>query len=166
MKDEKVMALMAIDTQEAGLGIVTGDRWEVVDTLTSGVAGKHRQGGQSARRFERPRENDLNEYYHRIADHAHKIFIDENVVDGVIIGGPGPTKENFLKEEYLDYRLQKNVIATIDCSYSGAEGIREILDKVNEQILTEYRLMEEKKLIKRFMGEVHFRSGARCIWYY
>ena len=160
MKDEKVMALMAIDTQEAGLGIVTGDRWEVVDTLTSGVAGKHRQGGQSARRFERLRENDLNEYYHRIADHAHKIFIDENVVDGVIIGGPGPTKENFLKEEYLDYRLQKNVIATIDCSYSGAEGIREILDKVNEQgILTEYRLMEEKKLIKRFMGEVHSGRG-------
>ena len=67
MKDEKIMALMAIDTQEAGLGIVTGDRWEVVDTLTSGVAGKHRQGGQSARRFERLRENDLNEYYHRIA---------------------------------------------------------------------------------------------------
>src|ERR1044071_4070183 len=77
MRDEKVIGLLAIDSQEAGLGILTGDRWEVIDTLTSGVAGKHRQGGQSARRFERLRENELNEYFHRIAEHAQKIFIDE-----------------------------------------------------------------------------------------
>ena len=78
----------------------------------------------------------------------------------MIVGGPGPTKENFLKEEYLDYRLQKNIIATIDCSYSGDEGIREILDKVHEQgILNDYRLMEEKRLMKKFMTEVYSERG-------
>jgi peptide chain release factor subunit 1 len=160
LKDEKVIGLLAIDSQEAGLGILTGDRWEVVDSLTSGVAGKHRQGGQSARRFERLRENELNEYFHRIADHAQKIFIDEHKINGLIVGGPGPTKENFLKEEYLDYRLQNSVIATIDGSYSGSEGVREILDKVNEQgIITEYRLLDEKKLIKKFMSQVYSDQG-------
>jgi peptide chain release factor subunit 1 len=160
LRDEKVIGLLAIDSQEAGLGILTGDRWEVIDTLTSGVAGKHRQGGQSARRFERLRENELNEYFHRIADHAQKIFIDEYKINGLILGGPGPTKENFLKEEYLDYRLQNNVVATIDSSYSGREGVREILEKVNEQgIITEYRLLEEKKLIKKFMSQVYSNEG-------
>jgi peptide chain release factor subunit 1 len=160
LRDEKVIGLLAIDSQEAGLGILTGDRWEVIDTLTSGVAGKHRQGGQSARRFERLRENELNEYFHRIADHAQKIFIDEYKINGLILGGPGPTKENFLKEEYLDYRLQNNVVATIDSSYSGSEGVREILEKVNEQgIITEYRLLEEKKLIKKFMSQVYSNEG-------
>lgn len=160
LRDEKVIGLLAIDSQEAGLGILTGDRWEVIDTLTSGVAGKHRQGGQSARRFERLRENELNEYFHRIADHAQKIFIDEYKINGLILGGPGPTKENFLKEEYLDYRLQNNVVATIDSSYSGSEGVREILEKVNEQgIITEYRLLEEKKLIKKFMSHVYSNEG-------
>ena len=77
MKDDKVVGILSLDTQEAGFGILTGDRWEVVESLTSGVAGKHRQGGQSARRFERLRDNELNEYYHRVADYAQKIFIDE-----------------------------------------------------------------------------------------
>ncbi|MFZ0629239.1 MAG: peptide chain release factor aRF-1, partial [Nitrososphaeraceae archaeon] len=160
LRDEKVIGLLAIDSQEAGLGILTGDRWEVIDTLTSGVAGKHRQGGQSARRFERLRENELNEYFHRIAEHAQKIFIDGHKISGLIVGGPGPTKENFLKEEYLDYRLQNNVLATIDISYSGSEGIRELLEKVNEQgIISEYRLLEEKKLVKKFMSQVYSDEG-------
>ena len=160
LRDEKVIGLLAIDSQEAGLGILTGDRWEVIDTLTSGVAGKHRQGGQSARRFQRLRENELNEYFHRIAEHAYKIFIDEHKINGLIIGGPGPTKENFLKEEYLDYRLQNSVLATIDSSYSGSEGVRELLEKVNEQgIISEYRLLEEKKLVKKFMSHVYSDEG-------
>lgn len=160
MKDDKVIGILSLDTQEAGLGILTGDRWEVVESLTSGVAGKHRQGGQSARRFERLRDNELNEYYKRVADYSQKIFIDEYPVKGIIVGGPGPTKENFLREEYLDYRLQNNVIAVLDSSYSGGEGVRELIDKVNEQgIMMEYRLMEEKKIIKNFMSEVHSGKG-------
>jgi len=160
MKDDKVIGILAIDTQEAGLGIMTGDRWEVVETFTSGVAGKHRQGGQSARRFERLRDNELNEYYHRVADHAQTIFIDQYSVKGLIVGGPGPTKDNFLREEYLDYRLQNNVISVLDSSYSGDEGVRELIEKINEQgIMGELRLMEEKKLVKKFISEVHLGKG-------
>ena len=160
MKDDKVIGILSLDTQEAGFGILTGDRWEVVESLTSGVAGKHRQGGQSARRFERLRDNELNEYYHRVADYGQKIFIDEYNVKGIIVGGPGPTKDGFLKEEYLDYRLQNNVIAVLDSSYSGSEGVREIIDKVNEQgIMADYRLMEEKKIVKNFIREVYTGKG-------
>src|ERR687890_994584 len=160
LKDEKVIGIIAIDTQETGLGILTGDRWQTIETLTSGVAGKHRQGGQSARRFERLRENELNEYYHRVADHAKKVFLDQYDIKGTIVGGPGPTKENFLKEEYLDYRLQKSVIATLDTSYSGGEGVRELIEKAQKEgILQEFRVMEEKQLIKKFMAEVHSGRG-------
>jgi peptide chain release factor subunit 1 len=160
MKDDKVIGILSLDTQEAGFGILTGDRWEVVESLTSGVAGKHRQGGQSARRFERLRDNELNEYYHRVADYSQKIFIDEYDVKGIIIGGPGPTKEGFIREEYLDYRLQNNVIAVLDSSYSGSEGVRELIDKVNDQgIMADYRLMEEKKIVKRFISEVYSGKG-------
>src|ERR671931_2101864 len=160
MKDDKAIGILAIDTQEAGLGILSGDRWEVIDSLTSGVAGKHRQGGQSARRFERLRDNELNDYYHRIAEHVKKVFIDQYNVKGIVVGGPGPTKENFLKEEYLDYRLQKSVIAILDSSYSGDEGVRELIEKAQKDgILQEYRVMEEKQLVKKFMGEVHSGRG-------
>ena len=160
LKDDKVIGIISIDTQETGLGILTGERWQAVETLTSGVAGKHRQGGQSARRFERLRDNELNEYYHRVADYSQKIFIDEYPVKGLVIGGPGPTKDTFIREEYLDYRLQNNIISILDTSYTGGEGIREIIDKVNEQgIMSEFRSMEEKKLVKKFMGEVYSGKG-------
>lgn len=160
MKDDKVIGILSIDTQETGIGILTGDHWDVIDSLTSGVAGKHRQGGQSARRFERLRENELNEYYHRVAEHVKQVFLDHYNVKGTIVGGPGPTKENFLKEEYLDYRLQKSVIATLDTSYSGGEGVRELIEKAQKEgILQEFRVMEEKQLIKKFMTEVHSGRG-------
>ena len=160
LNDDKIIGILALDTQEAGIGILTGDRWEIIDRMTSGVAGKHRQGGQSARRFERLRENELNEYYHRVADHAKRVFIDQFSVKGIIVGGPGPTKENFIKEEYLDYRLQNNVIETLDISYSGEEGVREIIDKINDLgIMAEYRLMEEKNIVRKFMSEVHSTNG-------
>jgi peptide chain release factor subunit 1 len=160
MKDDKVIGILSIDTQETGIGILTGDHWEVIDSITSGVAGKHRQGGQSARRFERLRENELNEYYHRVAEHAKQVFLDQYNIKGAIVGGPGPTKENFLKEEYLDYRLQKSVIATLDTSYSGGEGVRELIEKAQKEgILQEFRVMEEKQLIKKFMTEVHSGRG-------
>lgn len=160
LKDDRAMGLLTVDTQEAGLGILSGDRWEVEDTLTSGVSGKHRQGGQSARRFERLRDNELNEYYKRIADRAQRILIDQHKVKGLIVGGPGPTKDTFLKEEYLDYRLQGNVVAVLDTSYSGEEGVRELVDKVNEEgVMDGYRLMEEKKIVKRFMKEVYSDKG-------
>jgi peptide chain release factor subunit 1 len=65
-----------------------------------------------------------------------------------------------LKEEYLDYRLQKSVIATLDTSYSGEEGVREVLDKARrEGVLQEYRLMEEKQIMEKFMNEVHGGKG-------
>ena len=160
LKDDKAIGILAIDTQESGMGILSGNQVKTIDSLTSGVAGKHRQGGQSARRFERLRENELNEYYHRVADHAKQVFIDQFNIRGLIVGGPGPTKENFLKEEYLDYRLQKSVIATLDTSYSGEEGVREILDKAQQDgILQEYRLMQEKQIMKKFMAEVHSGKG-------
>jgi peptide chain release factor subunit 1 len=160
LKDDKVIGIISIDTQETGLGILTGDRWQTIETLTSGVAGKHRQGGQSARRFERLRDNELNEYYRRVAEYAQKIFIDQFTVKGLIVGGPGPTKDNFIKEEYLDYRLQNNVISILDTSYSGDEGVREIIDKVNDQgIMSEFRLMEEKKIVKKFLSEVYSGKG-------
>jgi peptide chain release factor subunit 1 len=124
------------------------------------VSGKHRQGGQSARRFERLRDNELNEYYKRIAERAHRILIDQHKVKGLIVGGPGATKDTFLREEYLDYRLQGNVVAVLDTSYSGEEGVRELVDKVNEEgVMDGYRLMEEKKIVKRFMKEVYSDRG-------
>jgi len=158
LKEEKVIGLLSIDATEAAIGILAGTRLEVVDEVTSGVSGKHRAGGQSARRFERLREMELTEYYHRVARHANKALLEDHNVQGLIIGGPGGTKDEFLKGEYLDYRLRKMILAVLDTSYAGRDGLRELVDKASD-ILQDVRLIEEKKLVTRFLKEVNSTDG-------
>lgn len=158
IKEEKIIGIISMDNTEAGLGIVSGNRLEVVDVVTSGVSGKHRAGGQSARRFERLREAEINDYFNRLARHATKVFLEQYSIKGLVIGGPGPTKDYFLKGEYLDYRLQDNVLAVVDTSYSGREGIRETIDRA-QSVLQDLRIIEEKELVKKFLNEVSSDKG-------
>lgn len=158
LKDDNLIGFLAIDTKDAGWGLLHGDKIEVLRETSSGVAGKHRQGGQSARRFERLREMELSYYYNRVAEVTKEFFIDIYPIKGLIVSGPGPTKEDFLKSNYLEYRLQNMVIATLDTSYSGSEGIREAFLKAQD-VLSDFRLSEEKKLVEKLFREINSHSG-------
>jgi peptide chain release factor subunit 1 len=158
LKAEKVYGILSLDSNEAGIGILSGDRLDIEDLMTSGISGKTRKGGQSARRYERGREMELTYFFNRVSEHVTRIFITDHKVSGIIVGGPGPTKENFLKGGYLDYRLQNNIIEVIDISYSGREGIREIVEKASDK-LQDVRLIEERKLVQKFLGEINRPNG-------
>ena len=154
IKEVDVIGVISIDSTEAGLGVLTGAKTVVDEVLTSGVGGKTRAGGQSARRYERLREMNLSGYYRRVAEHAKKLFLEQNKIKGLIISGPGPTKDSFLKSDYLDYRLKEKILAEVDGAYSGAEGVREAIEKSSD-VLKDMRVIEEKKLIQRFLSEIH-----------
>ena len=158
LREQNVIGVLALDATEAGLGIVSGDMWNVVDTISSGVSGKTRKGGQSARRYERLREMELTDYFNRLADHAKKSFLDQHPIKGLIVSGPGPTKDEFVRDGYLDYRLQNVIVGTLDTGYSGREGVRETVMK-SDNLLQSVRFMEEKKLIDRFFREVNSDTG-------
>jgi peptide chain release factor subunit 1 len=159
LREEKVYGILAIDASEVGIGILSGESFEIVNVMTSGISGKTRKGGQSARRYERGREMELTYFYHRVADHANRIFLEDNKVTGLILGGPGYTKEDFLKTEFLNYQIRKNIVAVIDTAYSGREGVRELVDKAADK-LQDVRLFDEKKLVQRFLSEVNRQNGV------
>ncbi|MDG6950132.1 MAG: peptide chain release factor aRF-1, partial [Nitrososphaerota archaeon] len=158
LRDDKVFGLLAIDSSDVGLGILSGGSLEIVDLMTSGISGKTRKGGQSARRYERGREMELTYFFNRVSEHTTRTFIDSNKITGLIVGGPGPTKDEFLKGEYLHYELQKKVVAVLDLGYSGREGVRELVEKASD-ILKDVRLIEEKRLVQKFLGEVNRQGG-------
>jgi peptide chain release factor subunit 1 len=158
LQDDNIIGLLAIDAKDAGWGLLHGDKLEVLKQTGSGVAGKHRQGGQSAKRFQKLREMELQYYFNRVAEITREYFIDIYQVKGLIVSGPGPTKEEFVNKEYLEYRLQNNIIATIDASYSGAEGIREAFAKCSD-ILSNFRMVEEKKIIEKLFQEINTNTG-------
>jgi len=150
--------LIAMDRGEAAIAVLRGKSVEIVDRVTSGVPGKHKAGGQSARRFARIIEQMAHEYYKRVGEHANKIFLSLNDLSGIIIGGPGPTKEEFAKGDYLHYELKKKVLAVLDIGYSGEEGIYELL-RASSGILKDVEYFKEKKVVQEFFKHVVNDTG-------
>ncbi len=158
LKDENLIGFLAIDAKDTGWGLLHGDKIEVLSETGSGVAGKHRQGGQSAKRFQKLREMELTYYFNRVAGTTKEYFIDIYPIKGLIISGPGPTKEDFINGDYLEYRLQEMIIDTIDSSYSGSEGIREAFAKAGD-ILSGFRMVEEKQIVEKLFQHINSHSG-------
>jgi peptide chain release factor subunit 1 len=158
LREKETFGILLIDTSEATIATLQGKRMEIVRELTSGVPGKTRAGGQSARRYERLRDMRLQEYFTRVGQHANEIFLPIETLKGLIIAGPGPTKYDFEKGEYLNYMLKNKIIDTIDTAYVEEQGVKEVVDKAPE-IMRKVRYIEEKQIMQQFLYEVGHDTG-------
>jgi peptide chain release factor subunit 1 len=158
MDVKEIYGLAVIDRKEATIATLKGKRVDIIKHLTSGVPGKHKAGGQSQRRFDRLIDLAAHEFKKRIGDHMNDAFLPLEGLEGIIIGGPGHTKEEFLKGDYLQYELHNKVITTVDTSYTGEFGIREVIDK-SMNILEEIDVMKEKQLVQKFLKELIHERG-------
>jgi peptide chain release factor subunit 1 len=150
--------LLVIGRKESAVGYIRGNTVEVVKEFTSGIHSKHQAGGQSQRRFERLNEEAEMAFYRRISDVVNDIFLNLENFQGIFVGGPGPSKEKFVKDESLDYRLREKIIDVVDIGYSGAEGIRALIEKVKDQ-MENIKYIREKEVMQRFMKEISNDSG-------
>ncbi|MCD6434404.1 MAG: peptide chain release factor aRF-1 [Candidatus Diapherotrites archaeon] len=149
-----VFGLLAIDKNEATLALLKGKSYEIIGKFTSGFSGKTRAGGQSAKRFEHLREEATHEFFKRVAEKMNNAFLPElDKIKGIIIGGPGITKNYFLNQDLLDYRIKKKIIGTVDTSYTDEYGIKEIIQK-SDKLLKDTELMKEKEVFENFLKAV------------
>ncbi len=159
---EKVtFGIVALDRSGATIASIKGNELNVLEKMTSGVQGKHHQGGQSQRRFERLIEQQAHEFFIRVGEHMNKVFlplIEDGVLEGIIVGGAGPTKDVFVKSEFYDYRIRDRIILVVDTGYSDIQGIREIIDK-SEKHLEKLRYKKEKDLVQTFLGHIARDTG-------
>jgi peptide chain release factor subunit 1 len=158
LRAPRVVGLVAMDSKEASFGILNGERLELIENITSGIPGKSGKGGQSQRRYERERDMELAYYFHRVAEHATKAFLENHKVTALLVGGPGPTKEDFLNGDYLHYELKNALLGRVDTQSAGREGVREILGKSSEA-LTNMCGPEEKSIMQRLLAELGKQNG-------
>lgn len=160
LKDKKTFGLIVVDRREATVGIMEGKHVEVMGHLTSTVPGKQRKGGQSAQRFQQLRLIAIHEFNKRIGDMASNIFlkIDRKDFEGILIGGPSPTKEEFYNGEFLHHELQPKVIKLLDISYTDESGVYELVDAAMDT-LSDLDVMKEKKQMQNFFKELTSDSG-------
>jgi len=149
LKEKETFGILLLDSSGATFATLKGRRLEIVQDITSGIPGKHRAGGQSARRFERLREAQVVEFFKRVGEHANNIFLPIPELKGLILGGPGPTKYDFEKGRFLDYRLKEKIIATMDTAYTGEQGVEETVERAPE-IIRNIRYVEEKRIVQKF----------------
>jgi peptide chain release factor subunit 1 len=158
LREKETYGILLVDASEATIATLQGKRREIVRQMHSGVSGKTRAGGQSARRYERLRDMQLNEYFTRVGAHANEAFLPIDTLKGIIVGGPGPTKYDFEKGDYLNYMLKNKIIDTIDTAYVEEQGVKEVVDKAPE-IMRKVRYIEEKEIMQKFLYEVGHDTG-------
>jgi peptide chain release factor subunit 1 len=158
LREKETYGILLVDTQNATLATLQGRRLEIVRELTSGVPGKTRAGGQSARRYERLRDMRLQEYFTRVGHHANEVFLPIENLKGIILAGPGPTKYDFEKGEYLNYMLKGKIIDVVDTAYVEEQGVKEVVEKAPE-VMRKVRYIEERKIMQQFLYEVGHDTG-------
>ena len=149
MKVSEVFALLVMDRKEATIGLLEGKRIEVLHKMTSGIPSKVRAGGQSSQRFHRITEGLTKEFYKRIAEEMKKNFFEMPKLKGILVGGPIPTKDEFLEDEYLVTKLKEKVIGVIDVGDSDESGLKELVMK-SQDILASQEIVMEQKLLEKF----------------
>jgi peptide chain release factor subunit 1 len=158
LRYQKIVGIIALDSKEASFGILNGERLQIIESITSGVPGKSGKGGQSQRRYERERDMELSYFFHRIAEHAATIFLENPKITVLIVGGPGPTKDEFLKGNYLHYELRNALLKSVDTQFAGAKGVKEVLNKSSEE-LKNLCTPEEKSIVQRLLAELDKQNG-------
>ena len=114
------LMLVVVDANGSAIGSLCGKRVKVLWEDRSMVPRKHKNGGQSQRRFERDRDRALVSWLRSVVE----ILIGLDTGLNVIIGGPGMTKLRFLTELPTD--LKGRVVDMRSAGYTDENGLWEL----------------------------------------
>jgi len=162
LEDKGLYGLIVLDRREANVGWLKGKRVEPVKSASSLVPGKQRKGGQSAQRFARLRLEAIDNFYQEVAEMANDLFVPErHDLDGVLVGGPSPTKDEFLDGDYLHHEIDDTVLGKFDVSYTDESGLYDLVDAA-EDVLAETEIMKDKEEMETFFEQLH--DGERAAY--
>ncbi|SFL25412.1 peptide chain release factor subunit 1 (aeRF-1) [Halogranum rubrum] len=155
LADKGLFGLVVLDRREANVGWLKGKRVEPVKSASSLVPGKQRKGGQSAQRFARLRLEAIDNFYQEVAEMANDLMVAKrHEIDGVLVGGPSPTKDEFLDGGYLHHELQDKVVGKFDISYTDESGLYDLVDAAQE-VLADQEVMKDKSQMEEFFEKLH-----------
>ncbi|WEL22549.1 peptide chain release factor aRF-1 [Halorhabdus sp. BNX81] len=155
LEDKGLFGLIVLDRREANVGWLRGKRVDPVKSASSLVPGKQRKGGQSAQRFARLRLEAIDNFYQEVAGMANDLFVPErHDLDGILVGGPSPTKDEFLDGDYLHHEIGDMVLGKFDVAYTDESGLHDLVDAA-EDVLAEHEMLQDKQVMERFFKELH-----------
>lgn len=149
LDDKEFFGLVVMDRREANIALLKGKTIIPLVQTESMVPGKFKAGGQSAARFARNRELAAKEFYNKIGQLIKDNFFEMPGLQGIIVGGPGPTKYEFVEGNFITQQLKDKILGIKDLSYTDESGLYELLEKCQD-ILSEEGVVNERKLMVKF----------------
>lgn len=149
MDVKEVYGLIVMDRRDATIALLKGKSIIPILNTHSEVPGKFKAGGQSAARFMRIRQDAVKDHYKKVGDHVKDQFLTNTELKGIIVGGPGPSKYDFVDGPYITADIKKKIIAIKDVCYTGDFGLQELLDK-SQDVLAKEEVAGEKKVMNDF----------------
>jgi len=111
----------------------------------------------SAARMARVIEGMAKDWYKKVGDAANQIFSQQKV-KAIILGGPGPTKDEFLSGNFIQTEIKKKIVAVKAIGYTGDFGLKELVEK-SEDVLSEEEVSEETQTMQRFLQQLASRPN-------
>lgn len=158
VEDKETYGLVVMDRREGDIAFLRGKSITKGSRARSNVPGKTRAGGQSSQRFERLRDGAAKDFYKKLADMMKAEFLGKESLKGIIVGGPGPTKYDFVDGNFITNEVKKKIVAIKDLSYTGPFGLQELVDK-SQDVLAEEDIANEKKSMIKFFELLATKPG-------
>lgn len=158
MEVKEVYGLVVLDSRDAIVALLKGKAIIPLHKTHSQVPGKFKAGGQSSMRFQQNRMLALKAHLKKVADIVKDQFLGMENLKGIIVGGPGPHKYEWVEQGYLTGDILKKIIGIKDLSYTEEFGLEELLEK-SQDILAKEGVIEEKQIITKFLETLAKEPG-------
>jgi len=150
--------MVVMDRRDATIALLRGKTMTVLTKTHSEVPGKFKAGGQSAHRFSENRELAAKAHYKKVAEHMKEQFLMMPGLQGIIVGGPGPTKYELVEGGFITNDVQKKIIAVKDITYTDEFGLQELLER-SADVLAAEEVSKEKKIVSQFLELLGRKPG-------
>jgi len=164
LEDDDCFGFIIMDGNGCLYGTLQGNTRTILHKFTVELPKKHGRGGQSALRFARLRLEKRHNYVRKVAEHAVQFFIGADNkcnVTGIVLAGSAEFKNDLYSSDLFDPRLHKAVLKTVDVSYGMDPGFNQAIE-LSADTLANVKLVQEKKLLQKYMDEISQDTGKYC----
>ncbi|KAJ3343215.1 translation termination factor eRF1 [Entophlyctis luteolus] len=163
LESDSKFGFIVMDGNGTLFGTLVGNTREVIHKFAVDLPKKHGRGGQSALRFARLRVEKRHNYVRKVAELAVQFFITDDKCNcsGLVLAGSADFKTELSQSDMFDPRLQAKVIKVVDVSYGGENGFNQAIDLAQE-VLSNVKFVQEKKLITKYFDEIQQDTGKYC----
>ncbi len=163
LSPSELFGLVVLDRKEATIGWLKGSRIIEAFSTESHIMGKHQAGGQSANRYARQIEEETTKFYDHIGEAMMGVFLPAALagdLKGILLGGPGATKSEWLAKAKIDYRLRALIAPQLlETGYTNSQGLREMVSHAT-QWLGNRALEKERTALAEFMEAVRTEKAV------